>query len=93
MAPPSPRQSLSLSKQVLDYVRDPAVALWRKASGLFAAVYVVWPIDLIPDFPLIGWLDDLGVASAVAWFLLRDIKKHAKRLQAGPPTPPGPPQP
>ena len=85
MTPPTRRQSLSLSKQVLDYIRDPSVALWRKASGLMAAVYVVWPIDLIPDFPLIGWVDDLGVASGVAWFLIRDIRKHAKRLKAGPP--------
>ena len=32
---------------------------------LLAFIYVVSPLDLIPDFiPVIGWLDDLGV---LAW--------------------------
>ena len=70
----------SLTNQVLGYIRDPAVALWRKASGLLAVVYVVSPVDVLPDIvPIIGWLDDVGVAGAIAWFLIRDIRKHSRR--------------
>lgn len=41
-------------------------AKWKKIIIVFLAfIYVVSPLDLIPDFiPVIGWLDDLGV---LAW--------------------------
>lgn len=24
-------------------------------------IYGIWPIDIIPDIPVIGWIDDIGV--------------------------------
>lgn len=24
-------------------------------------LYGLWPIDVIPDIPIIGWIDDIGV--------------------------------
>jgi uncharacterized membrane protein YkvA (DUF1232 family) len=41
-------------------------AKWKRIIiVLLAFIYVVSPLDLIPDFiPVIGWLDDLGV---LAW--------------------------
>ena len=41
-------------------------AKWKRIIiVLFAILYVISPLDLIPDFiPVIGWLDDLGV---LAW--------------------------
>ncbi|HEY3820201.1 MAG TPA: DUF1232 domain-containing protein [Polyangiaceae bacterium] len=42
-----------------------------------AAVYVVMPLDAIPDFaPVIGWLDDLGVATIAAFYLSRVLRKY-----------------
>lgn len=38
-------------------------AKWKRViiAGL-AMLYIISPLDLIPDFiPVIGWLDDLGV--------------------------------
>lgn len=71
-----------LVRSTLGYLRDPQVALWRKLSGLGAALYVVWPLDLIPDWiPILGWLDDLGVVGFVAWFLVRDIRRHAGSVE------------
>ena len=33
------------------------------------------PVDLLPDFiPLLGWLDDLGVLSAAAVFMMREVR-------------------
>lgn len=41
-------------------IREPQVPLWRKAIPLLALVYVLSPLDFIPDaLPLIGELDDL----------------------------------
>jgi uncharacterized membrane protein YkvA (DUF1232 family) len=68
----------SLVARVLSYFRDPSVSLWRKLLGFGAIAYVVLPFDAIPDFiPVIGWLDDVGVVSAVAFFLIKDIRRHA----------------
>lgn len=41
-------------------------AKWKKIIiVLLALLYVISPLDLIPDvIPVIGWLDDLGV---LAW--------------------------
>ena len=38
-------------------------AKWKRVIiALLAMIYVISPLDLIPDFiPVIGWLDDLGV--------------------------------
>ncbi|MCY3944724.1 MAG: YkvA family protein [Anaerolineaceae bacterium] len=41
---------------------DERVPLWQKAIPVAAALYLVAPLDLIPDFlPLVGQLDDLAV--------------------------------
>jgi uncharacterized membrane protein YkvA (DUF1232 family) len=59
------------------YVRDPRVASWRKLTGVFALLYFVSPVDLVPDFiPLLGWLDDLGVLGAAAMFIAREVSGH-----------------
>ena len=62
------------------YLRDGRVPLWRKLVGVAAVAYLVWPFDLIPDFiPVIGWLDDVGVLTAAALFLVRDVRLHEQR--------------
>ncbi len=52
-------------------------AKWKRAIiAILAILYVISPLDLIPDvIPVIGWLDDLGV---LAWaarqiFFKRDL--------------------
>jgi uncharacterized membrane protein YkvA (DUF1232 family) len=41
-------------------------ATWKRAViGVLALLYVLSPLDLVPDWiPLVGWLDDIGV---LAW--------------------------
>lgn len=47
-------------------IGDPVLPRPVKIALAAAAVYLVSPLDLIPDFiPLIGYLDDLLVASIV----------------------------
>ena len=44
----------------------------RKLAVLAAALYVLHPIDLVPDLIFgFGWLDDVAVI-AVAWRYLKD---------------------
>ncbi|TAG84008.1 MAG: DUF1232 domain-containing protein [Burkholderiales bacterium] len=39
---------------------------WKRvAIGVLALLYVLSPLDLVPDWiPLVGWLDDIGI---LAW--------------------------
>lgn len=71
------------------YVRDPRVPLWRRLAGVFTVLYFVWPLDLIPDvLPFVGWLDDIGVLSAVAVFMVREVQRYQPEEQpSGWPTP------
>lgn len=53
----------------LRFLRNPDESLLRRAVALAAVLYVVLPIDLIPDaIPVLGWLDDIGVvALTLSW--------------------------
>jgi len=53
-------------------VREPRVPLLTKALPLGAALYVVSPLDLIPDVvPVLGELDDLSLIVIAVMFFLR----------------------
>jgi len=54
-------------------VRDPATPLPLKLAAIAALAYVISPVDLVPDLPLIGWVDDLLVATIGVPFLLRRL--------------------
>ncbi len=57
------------ARALVRYFRDREASLLGKLFVLAALVYVVSPVDLIPDaIPIVGWLDDVGVMGlAVAW--------------------------
>lgn len=46
---------------------------------LLGISYGLWPIDIIPDVPIIGWIDDLGVMGALLfWAIKISLKKSSK---------------
>jgi uncharacterized membrane protein YkvA (DUF1232 family) len=63
------------------YLRDGRVPLWKKLAGLLAVVYFLSPVDAIPDIlPILGWFDDLGVLSAAAFYMVRQVQAHRPEL-------------
>ena len=43
---------------------------------IIAAVYIFFIFDLIPDFiPIVGWLDDIAVATWVLHSIRKDIQR------------------
>ena len=57
-------------KALYNYMVDPVIPWYRKSIVVGALVYFISPIDAIPDLaPLVGYLDDLGVTSAVLKFM------------------------
>jgi len=68
---------------------DRRVSIWPKALLVLAIIYVLSPIDLIPDFiPFVGELDDLVVLIAVCRLFVylcppKVVQEHVHRIDAG----------
>lgn len=74
-------------------LRHPS-ALWRffrdkdapkapRVLAVLALLYVVLPFDLVPDLiPVVGWLDDLGVASLALGFVASRAAAYSNEKQA-----------
>ncbi len=73
-------KKISFAKDILAlvrYMRDPAVAWYRKTIVAAGLIYFISPIDAIPDItPLIGYLDDLGVIMALLKYLGHELKPY-----------------
>ena len=58
-------------------MKDPAAAKGVKAVAIAALLYVVSPIDAIPDvIPVLGLTDDVGIVSLAIKLLMDEIKKR-----------------
>ena len=65
------RALLADARLAVRLLRDPAVPAVTKLILGAAGFYLIWPIDLLPDLvPIIGQLDDLGVALAALQMFL-----------------------
>lgn len=66
-------KKISFAKDIMAlyrYMKDKYVSWHRKVIVVAALIYFISPIDAIPDItPLIGYLDDLGVISALLKYL------------------------
>ena len=75
--------------RLLQFRRE-LVTLWRaffaaetpmhlKVLMLFVPLYLVSPIDLIPDFiPIVGWFDDAIVIPLLVSFIVRLLPQRAE---------------
>ncbi len=65
-------------------VRDPRTPMMAKAMPFAALLYLLWPLDVIPDFiPILGQADDVGMILLLSWLAIQlipdEVKKGAKR--------------
>ena len=70
--------------------RDQRVSIWPKMLLVLAALYVVSPIDLVPDlaFPFIGEIDDLVIFLAACRMFIylcpsEVVAEHVRRIGSG----------
>ena len=64
-------------------MREPRVALVAKALPVLAALYVVSPLDFIPDvLPVLGQMDDLGILILSVKLFLRMCPPAAASFHA-----------
>ena len=64
---------VTLARQLFEKLRKGDTWTPRNTIlAILAMLYIVSPIDIIPDwFPIIGWLDDIGILSAALCMILR----------------------
>ncbi len=64
-------------KALFNYFTDKSIPWYRKSIVVAGLVYFIMPIDSIPDIaPLIGYLDDLGVITAVIKYLGSELTQY-----------------
>ncbi len=52
-------------------LRHPQAPGWLKPAALALLAYLIWPVDLIPDFiPFVGVMDDIVLIPLAIRFLL-----------------------
>ena len=54
-------------------VRDPATPLAMRVAAAAALAYLISPVDLIPDIPFVGWVDDALILGMGLPYLLRRL--------------------
>jgi uncharacterized membrane protein YkvA (DUF1232 family) len=72
----SARPRLGWFQALARYCGDPSASLVGKLAALLAIVYVIVPVDLVPDVPLVGWLDDIGVMGLATAWLARVVARY-----------------
>ena len=60
--------------QICSYLTSGQSSGTDKLLMVAALLYLISPVDLVPDYlPVIGWLDDLGVATFVLSYVSRRV--------------------
>lgn len=89
--PRDPKEALETLRKMPAYARliwalarDPRVPVQQKLVLGAVAGYLVFPIDIIPDFiPVLGQLDDLGVLIFGLDFFIRNAPKEVVEEHMG----------
>jgi uncharacterized membrane protein YkvA (DUF1232 family) len=76
-------KKISFAKDIMAlyrYMVDSDISWYRKTIVVFALVYFISPVDAIPDIaPLVGYMDDLGVITALLKYLGSELIPYYDR--------------
>jgi uncharacterized membrane protein YkvA (DUF1232 family) len=73
------------ARQLWAALRHPAAPRWLKLGTALLVLYVLSPIDLIPDFiPGLGLVDDLVLVPLAIRWMLRRLPPEVARATAAP---------
>lgn len=76
-------QKLSWIKSLFMMVRDPQSSKWKKALAILGFIYIVSPMDLIPELPfgLPGLIDDGIVLLTTVSTIVANLNKYRNNYQ------------
>lgn len=67
---------------LIRFMRDPRADWKPKLAIGLAVLYLVWPLDLLPDLaPLLGWLDDIGLTGLAVAYLMHAANAYMGKKQ------------
>jgi uncharacterized membrane protein YkvA (DUF1232 family) len=67
-------------RAVLRLLTDRTAPRFPRFVALLALLYAIFPFDLIPDVvPIVGWIDDVGLASIAVAFVVSAAARHERR--------------
>jgi uncharacterized membrane protein YkvA (DUF1232 family) len=68
-------------KSLLSFIADKNTNWKPKVGVVLAVLYLIWPIDLIPDLiPIFGWLDDIGITALAALYLTYAVNSYISSI-------------
>jgi uncharacterized membrane protein YkvA (DUF1232 family) len=71
------------ARQLWFALRHPAAPKWLKVGTALIVLYVLSPVDLIPDFiPLLGVMDDVVLVPLAIRFLLKRLPAEVAQATA-----------
>ena len=60
-------------------LRHPQAPGWLKPAALALLAYLIWPVDLLPDFiPMLGVMDDIVLIPLAIRFLLGKLPANLR---------------
>jgi uncharacterized membrane protein YkvA (DUF1232 family) len=66
-------------EKIVRMLRNPKAPKAPKYVVAALFLYIIWPVDLIPDIaPLFGWADDLGMFGLTLWWLHKEVDRLSK---------------
>jgi len=67
---------LKKTKQLYQFFISSDITALQKALVAVALIYIIFPLDLIPDYiPIVGWLDDLGIAGFALNYIFSQMNR------------------
>jgi uncharacterized membrane protein YkvA (DUF1232 family) len=77
-----PAEHIGYVRAMGRFFKDKNGSKLGKLFVLATIAYVVWPVDFIPDvIPIVGWLDDLGLATVAMGYLARVAARYREEAR------------
>ena len=65
---------------VMAYLTAKEISLLEKLVAVVAVLgYIISPVDIIPDVPIIGWLDDIGVGVLFIYYCKQRVNSLTEK--------------
>ncbi len=57
--------------RLLPLYRDARVPVWAKVAAVAAAIFIISPLNILGDIPLLGFFDDAALLAFVVHYFVR----------------------